>query len=104
GSASGGFESRCISRLEELLSHLGVRCVITARAGENPGTVVLEVAGDSSGLLIGKRGQTLDAIEYLMNRMMTRGDEGETSRIVVDVEGYRARRVEYLNALARRLA
>jgi spoIIIJ-associated protein len=89
--------------LQELLVHLGVTCEVEARS-DDPEQVTLAVTGDSSGLLIGRRGQTLDAIEHVINRIAGRGDDGTPSRIVVDVERYRERRQEYLDALARRLA
>ena len=54
--------------------------------------------------MIGRRGQTLDALEYLVNRIVARSEDAPASRIMVDVEGYRERRREYLNELARRLA
>jgi len=63
----------------------------------------LAVGYRSSALLIGKHGQTLDAIEYILNRIVVR-ESGSTARIEVDVEGYRARRAESLVATARRMA
>ena len=101
--ASTAFETRCTDLRRELLSHIGVPCEVTSRPGPDPGTLLLEASGDSSGLLIGRRGQTLDAIEYMLNRMATRSEDG-SGRVVVDVEGYRCRREDYLHALARRLA
>jgi spoIIIJ-associated protein len=63
--------------------------------------VVLELTGDSSGILIGRRGQMLDALEYLLNRVVAR--EGEPGRIIVDSQNYRARRRQSLEDLARRM-
>ena len=104
GEAPELFVARCTDLLRELLAHIGVPCTVTAKPDSDSGTVVVSVSGDSSGLLIGRRGQTLDAIEYLLNRMAIRTDEGARPRVVVDVEGYRSRRAEYLHILARRLA
>jgi len=101
---SASFETRCTDLLRELLAHIGVPCEVTSRPGPDPGTLLLEASGDSGGLLIGRRGQTLDAIEYMLNRMATRSEDGAGGRAVVDVEGYRCRREDYLHALARRLA
>jgi spoIIIJ-associated protein len=89
--------------LTGLLSHVGVSCTVRMGDTSEADTIHLEVTGDSSGLLIGRRGQTLDALEYLVNRMSVRGDNA-VARISVDVEGYRQRRREYLETLARRLA
>jgi spoIIIJ-associated protein len=100
------FDVRCRSILAELLSHLGVSCSVEARPGAEPGTLMLDVNGDNGGLLIGRRGQTLDAIEYIVNRIAGRGEDGVggPGRVMIDVEHYRERRAEYLTTLARRLA
>jgi len=95
---------RASTVLEEILAHLGVTCDFQVRHVDDPDTIVLAVSGDGSGLVIGRRGQTLDAIEYLLNRITGRGDESPGVRIIVDVEGYRERRQESLEQLARRLA
>ena len=63
--------------------------------------VLLELTGDSSGVLIGRRGQMLDALEYLINRIVGR-DEG-ASRLLVDSQNYRARRRTSLEEMARRM-
>ncbi len=65
--------------------------------------VRLVITGDSSGVLIGRRGQTLDALEYLINRIAGRDEDGVT-HIAVDSQDYRARRREALVALAARVA
>ena len=69
--------------------------------------VALDVSGENLGLIIGKRGQTLDAIQYIVNLILNRelsdADE-ERVRVVIDVEGYRNRRQEALRKLANRLA
>jgi spoIIIJ-associated protein len=101
---AGPIPARAKAILEGILGHLTAGCAVETRTGEEPGTVVLEVKGDSGGLVIGRRGQTLDALEYLVNRIVARAEDAPTSRITVDVEGYRERRMEYLNDLARRLA
>jgi spoIIIJ-associated protein len=65
--------------------------------------VRLVISGDPSGALIGRRGQTLDALEYVINRVMAHEDE-PISRLVVDLEDYRLRRRQALEALAQRVA
>jgi spoIIIJ-associated protein len=62
----------------------------------------LLIAGDTSGVLIGRRGQTLDALEYFINRTLSREEEGG-AHLVVDSQDYRARRRTALVDLARRL-
>jgi spoIIIJ-associated protein len=96
--------SRARAVLSEILSLLGATCSVELQTGETPDTLVLSVSGDNGGLLIGRRGQTLDALEYIVNRIVSRADEAGPGRIVIDVERYRERRREYLEALAHRLA
>jgi spoIIIJ-associated protein len=64
--------------------------------------VVVRVTADAEGLLIGRRGQTLDALEHLVNRAVAPREAAE-SRVVIDVGGYRERRRESLVELAARL-
>jgi len=100
----GPFDVRCKTILTDLLTHIGVSCSVEAHPGAEPGTLRLDVNGDSGGLLIGRRGQTLDAIEYIVNRIAGRGEDGAPGRVMIDVERYRERRTEYLTTLAHRLA
>ncbi|MCX8073897.1 MAG: protein jag [Candidatus Binatia bacterium] len=65
--------------------------------------VVFNLVGGPSGFLIGKRGQMLDALEYVVNRVAVH-DEPHAQHVTLDVEGYRERRRQYLEGLARRLA
>jgi spoIIIJ-associated protein len=65
--------------------------------------LVLEVIGEDLGLLIGRRGETLAALQFLLNLILAKRLK-KWARVVVDVEGYRARREETLGGLARRIA
>lgn len=65
--------------------------------------VILNLRGEDLGILIGKHGQTLDALQYLTNLAANRDAENKV-RIVLDVEDYRKRRTETLSRLALRLA
>ncbi len=73
------------------------------RASEDGDHISLEIDGDSSGLLIGRKGQMLDALEYMVTRIVA-CDEHRTVHVVVDSQGYRSRRQESLEELARRMA
>jgi spoIIIJ-associated protein len=101
---AGDSLARAKTVLETILGALGLSCTIETRDGEEPGIVILEVRGDNGGLVIGRRGQTLDAVEYVVNRIASRVEETAPPRFVIDVEGYRERRRQYLNDLARRLS
>ena len=89
--------------LGELLGKMGVVGEVVAR--EDADRVTLEVTGAETGLVIGKKGATLDALQYLVNKMSSHGTpEGSGKPIQVDAEGYRDRRAETLVELANKLA
>jgi spoIIIJ-associated protein len=87
--------------LREILERMGIDAEVSAfDDGER---VILDAHGSESGLVIGKKGATLDALQYVINRIVSkRPNEGPG--IVVDAEGYRGRREDSLADLARRLA
>jgi spoIIIJ-associated protein len=63
---------------------------------------LLEIMGDGSGLIIGKRGQTLDSLQFILNRIVNRS-RPEPAFITLDTEGYRQRHVNYLKSMALRM-
>ncbi|MBW2619383.1 MAG: KH domain-containing protein, partial [Deltaproteobacteria bacterium] len=65
--------------------------------------IYLEVSGDDSGLLIGRKGQTLDAVQFVVSKILDKW-AGQHLRIMVDTEGYQARRIEALRQTAKELA
>lgn len=90
--------------LGEVLSALGLRSrveVVTPSEPDSP--VVLNIRGDDLGLLIGRRGATLAALQYLVLVMVSRRLGGRVA-LEVDVEGYRRRRAQALHDLALRMA
>lgn len=95
--------------LDRLLELMNVRADVSIRDPETPGDglgmaeAVLDVEGDDLGILIGRRGETLQSLQYLLNLMATR-QLGEPVFFTVDVEGYRRRRERALYTLARRMA
>jgi spoIIIJ-associated protein len=86
--------------LQDLLALLGIEAGVDLK--EEPERILLNIKGDGSGLLIGRKGQTLDALEYLINKIVHK-DAEDKKRIVVDTENYRSRREESLVRLAQRL-
>jgi spoIIIJ-associated protein len=66
--------------------------------------LVASVGGRELGLVIGKHGQTIDAIQYLVNAIVWRGQSDDRKPVVVDAAGYRARREATLDTLAVRSA
>ncbi len=101
-SASSDVVDAARAVLERILSALGVEVPVEVRGPTEDG-LTLELIGRDTGIVIGRHGQTLDAIEYLLNRIVAQ--RGQASiRIALDVEGYRERRRESLEQTARRLA
>lgn len=66
--------------------------------------VKFDLTGKDLGLLIGHRGETLDALQYLANLVVNKHNDQERIKIILDAEGYRKRREETLVSLARRMA
>ena len=85
-----------------LTSRMGVNVSVNARRDEE-GNVRVDMFGDTLGILIGRRGETLDALQYLTSLYVNRGQEGYT-RVTLDTENYRAKREEALRRLANRMA
>jgi spoIIIJ-associated protein len=72
-------------------------------SSEDDECITLNIKGDGSGILIGRKGQTLDAFQYLVNKIVRRTVR-DGKQIVVDTEGYRQRRRDTLIDLAKRLS
>ena len=66
------------------------------------GTITLNIEGDKSGLLIGRKGKTLDALQFIVNKIVNKSLEKRT-RVLVDSENYRQRRKEFLVEMAMRM-
>ncbi|MBQ3195451.1 MAG: protein jag [Clostridia bacterium] len=87
-----------------LLGNMGVEAEV-AVSEENEEGVLIEITGENLGLLIGKHGDMLDAVQYLATLAANKDrDKDDFYRISVDVEGYREKRAEALRSLARRMA
>ena len=87
--------------LEGVLLRMHLDCPVTVE--ETPDTIFLNIKGDGSGLLIGKRGQNLDAIQYIVNKSVSKYTDNR-KMIIIDTESYRKRREESLSSLAEKLA
>ena len=88
--------------LERVVSALDVEARVDVTEADEE--VVATVTGGDLGVLIGRHGQMIDALQYLANAMAHRSVGDERRRIVVDAAGYRARRTATLETLARRSA
>ena len=88
--------------LKELTHLMGVE-VDVAVGNDAEGNVFVKMTGDTLGILIGRRGETLDALQYLTSLKINRGQESYT-RVTLDTENYRAKREDTLVRLANRMA
>jgi spoIIIJ-associated protein len=86
--------------IEEVTKNMGV--TIKINQVQTKDGLLLDLSGEGIGILIGKRGQTLDSLQYLVNLVANRFSE-QYIRIVLDAENYRDRRKESLEQLAKRL-
>ena len=89
----------------QILEAAGVNVTRTLRSAHDPeaGGPVIDLAGEDSGLLIGRRGQTLQALQFLVT-LIVRKKLGEDVRVVLDVENYRQRRENSLRDMATKVA
>ena len=89
--------------LKEVFDAMNIVVVIDVKYDEENRNIDIELSGDEMGVLIGKRGQTLDSLQYLVSLVVNK-DEDEYIRVKVDTEDYRKRRKETLENLAKNIA
>ena len=95
-------EGRAFTFLTDVTRLMGVEVTINARRDEE-GNVRVDMFGDTLGILIGRRGETLDALQYLTSLYVNKGGE-DYIRVTLDTENYRAKREDRLRRLAQRMA
>lgn len=92
----------------ELIERMGIDCEVSAEFGEVDDVsgirpVLVDVQGDDLSILIGKRSETLNALQYIARQIASK-ELGRNITLIIDVEGYRQRREKQLRQLARRMA
>jgi len=92
----------CEKFLRDVLGAMNMEVEITSKV-DREGALSIEMQGDNMGILIGKRGQTLDSLQYLTNRVANKSQDGYV-RVKLDTEDYRRRRKETLEHLAKNIA
>lgn len=92
----------CEEFLQNVLKTMDMEVEITSKVDEE-GALSIEMSGKNMGILIGKRGQTLDSLQYLTNRVANKMQDGYV-RVKLDTEDYRRRRKETLENLAKNIA
>jgi spoIIIJ-associated protein len=95
-----------LARAEKFLREVfaAMNLEVNWQQSESEEGVVFNLEGENLGILIGKHGQTLDSLQYLANLAANRGVAEDRVRVIIDIEGYRARREETLMRLAGHLA
>ncbi|PKM88285.1 MAG: protein jag [Firmicutes bacterium HGW-Firmicutes-12] len=87
--------------LENITEKMGIKANVISQ--ESTEYIKMTISGESMGVIIGRRGETLDALQYLTNLVVNRKRQ-ERRRIILDAEDYRERRADTLEKLARRLS
>lgn len=102
GTVENTTVAACEKFLHDVLKTMEMEVEIVSHIDEE-GALNIEMKGENMGILIGKRGQTLDSLQYLTNRVANKSQE-EYVRVKLDTENYRQRRKETLENLARNIA
>ena len=87
--------------LQGLFSHMGMR--VALQSAQENGILKIDMSGRGMGMLIGRRGETLDALQYLTSLVYNNGKEDYT-KVMIDTENYRTKREDTLKRLAAKLA
>jgi len=87
--------------LQDILTRMGIEARVEGT--ERNGNMSLNIVTNDSGLLIGRRGQTIDALQYLVNRLVNK-EASDLVRVTLDIAHYQERREHHLKELAQRLA
>ena len=99
-------EDVAIEALRMILGHMGIRCEIEALEPTGDELLILNIVpvdNQPLSLLIGRRGETLAALQLIVNMIVTK-QAGHHERVIVDAEGYRQRREDNLRVMAERIA
>ena len=92
-----------INFVKGILDRFGVEAEIEAKTNEEEKTIYIELKGPDMGLIIGRRGGTLNAIQYLTSLVVNKNKDTRY-RVIIDTENYREKREEALISLAKKMA
>lgn len=88
--------------LDDIFKNMNLMCEVSIK--EEPVMIKINLSGPNMGILIGHRGETLDALQYLVSLVVNKKHDEEYRRVILDTENYRLKREETLKRLASRLA
>ena len=96
-------EDRAVDFLSQVFDAMNLNVTIEIAYNEEENEMSINLIGDDMGILIGKRGQTLDSLQYLVSMVLNKESDGYL-RVKLDTENYRSRRKETLETLAKNIA
>lgn len=96
-------DGKAVDFLESVFDAMGMQVDVEANMNEEEKELEINLTGDGMGILIGKRGQTLDSLQYLVSLVVNK-ETDEYLRVKLDTENYRERRKETLETLAKNIA
>ena len=96
-------EDKAVLFLEQIFDAMKIQVKIETSYDDEEKEISIDLVGEDMGILIGKRGQTLDSLQYLTSMVVNKGSEGYI-RVKLDTENYRSRRKETLETLAKNIA
>ena len=100
--SDGDYVEKAVRMVRDIVKAMGLDAVVELKSADNE-EVLIEIDGPDSAILIGRQGQTIDALQYLLGLILNRDVENRR-RIILDAEGYRARHQETLEKRAREYA
>ena len=90
--------------VEAVVRGMGLSAAVRVEAGDGETDLRVSVEGEGTSALVGRGGETIDALQYLLAQIASRAAGGERRRVALDADGYRARRAAALEDLAERAA
>lgn len=96
-------EDKAVGFLKQVFEAMSLPVEIQVSYNDEEKEMSINLVGEDMGILIGKRGQTLDSLQYLVGIVVNKGSEGYI-RVKLDTENYRSRRKETLETLAKNIA
>lgn len=103
-TAEGPGAAAVAETLEAVVAGMGLSATVVVAAGEGESDLDVRVDGEGTSALVGRGGETIDALQYLLAQIATRAEGGARRRVTLDADGYRARRAAALVQLADRAA
>lgn len=99
-TAEGPGAAAVARTLDAVVEGMGLEARVVVAAGPEENDIDANVDGEGLSALIGRGGETIDALQYLLGQIATRAEGGSRRRVSLDAEGYRARRAAALEQLA----